>query len=93
MTLLLERNDVDINQWDCFGRTPLSWASESGHEGVVRMLQERNADPDKPLPHWGIFVLVLALLICVLFLIHNAFGYLRVSMIEFVLICITIWLG
>ena len=29
------------------GRTPLSWAAEMGHEGVIKLLLEFNADVDK----------------------------------------------
>ena len=35
--LLAERDDVDSK--DKNGRTPLSWAAESGHEAVVKLLQ------------------------------------------------------
>jgi len=46
--MLLERNGVDPNKPDLVGRTPLSWASSSGHEVIVRMLLERNGvDPNK----------------------------------------------
>jgi ankyrin repeat protein len=36
--LLLEAN-ADVESKDCsWGRTPLSWAAEKGHEAVVKML-------------------------------------------------------
>ena len=89
--MFLERNDVDPNQGNFFGETPLAVASTKGHEGIVKMLLERNdLDPRASVPHWSLSALPLALLICVLFLIHIAFSYLRVSLIEFVFICITI---
>jgi ankyrin repeat protein len=44
--LLLEREGVDINSKDSDGRTALSWAAESGHEAVVRLLLEHKADVD-----------------------------------------------
>jgi ankyrin repeat protein len=31
-------DDVDLNSKDNFGRTPLSWAAEGGHEAVVKLL-------------------------------------------------------
>ena len=40
--MLLERNNVNPNQRDLFGLTPLALASGWGHEGVVRMLLQRN---------------------------------------------------
>lgn len=45
---LLERSDVDPNIPDTiYGQTPLLWAVENGHEGVVRKLLERNdVDPN-----------------------------------------------
>ncbi|KAG0129051.1 hypothetical protein HOY82DRAFT_565015 [Tuber indicum] len=40
--ILLVRKDVNSNPVDDeFGRTPLSWAAERGHVGVVKMLLER----------------------------------------------------
>jgi len=39
--MLLERGDVNPDQPDTeYGRTPLSWAAENGHEGVVKMFLE-----------------------------------------------------
>ena len=38
--LLIERNDVDINAQDNYGRMPLS-VTENGYEAVVRLLIER----------------------------------------------------
>jgi len=38
-----------IDQQDCIGCTPLAWASENGHEGVVKLLLEReDVDPNRP---------------------------------------------
>ena len=42
--MLLDREDVDPGREDKrYGRTPLSWAAEHGHEGVVKMLLERGS--------------------------------------------------
>ncbi|KXH63431.1 hypothetical protein CSAL01_04545 [Colletotrichum salicis] len=35
--------NIDINGKDSYGRTPLSWAAEYGHEAVVRLLLDRGA--------------------------------------------------
>ena len=47
--MLLERGDVNPDQVDtCYGRTPLLWAAENGHEGVVKILLERgDVNPDQ----------------------------------------------
>ena len=43
MKLLLEKGaDVESKSRD--GRTPLSWAAESGHEAAVKLLLEKGAD-------------------------------------------------
>ena len=90
--MLLERNDVDPNQ-AFFGETPLWAASVKGHEGVVKMLLERNdVDPHAPVLYWFFFVLSLRRLISVSFLIYIVSSYLKVSKIELVFICTTIWL-
>ena len=39
MKILLERDGVNPNKPDDKGRTPLSWAVEHGHAGVVALLQ------------------------------------------------------
>jgi len=40
--MLLERTNVNPDQPDTeYGRTPLSWATQTRHEGVVKMLLER----------------------------------------------------
>ena len=39
--LLLARSDVNIDEPDNFGQTPLWWASYNGHEGAVRLLLAR----------------------------------------------------
>ena len=42
-------NGCDVNQIDCMGNTPLIWAAENGHEGVVRLLLEQeDIKPDEP---------------------------------------------
>ena len=39
----------EINGEDFLGRTPLAWATYSGHEGVAKILLGREeVDPDKP---------------------------------------------
>ena len=39
--------DCKINQQDCSGSTPLSWAARNGHEGVAKMLLEQEGvDPN-----------------------------------------------
>ena len=42
--LLLETGRVDVDSKDYstngYGRTPLSWAAENGHEAVVKLLLE-----------------------------------------------------
>ena len=45
---LVEVEGCDINQADCTGSTPLVWAAENGHEGVVKILLGRDGvDPNK----------------------------------------------
>jgi ankyrin repeat protein len=39
--LLVERDDVEVDSKDDYGRTPLSWAAERGHKAVVQLLVER----------------------------------------------------
>jgi len=34
-------NGCDVDQIDCVGNTPLMWAIQNGHEGVVELLRER----------------------------------------------------
>ena len=44
MKLLLEKG-ADVESKDSqYGRTPLSWAAEKGHEAVVKLLLEKGAD-------------------------------------------------
>ena len=46
--MLLKREDVNPDQPDTkYGRAPLWWAAEKGHEGIVKMLLERrDVNPD-----------------------------------------------
>jgi ankyrin repeat protein len=45
--LLLATNGVELDSKDNTGRTPLAWASDSGHEAVVKLLLESHGiDPD-----------------------------------------------
>jgi ankyrin repeat protein len=41
--LLLEKG-AEPNPKDDYGRTPLWWAAENGHEAVVKLLLERGAE-------------------------------------------------
>ena len=46
---LVKMNGCDINQRDCVGNTPCKWATQNGHERVVKLLQERkDVTPDAP---------------------------------------------
>ena len=42
---LLKQPGVEFNAIDVDGRTPLMWAVEKGHEGIIRLLLEKGADP------------------------------------------------
>ena len=47
--MLLPRVDVNPDEPDTFGRTPLWWAACYGHEGIVKMLLRRDeVNPDQP---------------------------------------------
>ena len=49
----VEMEDCDINQTDFIDCTPLMWAAQNGHDGVVKILLGRgDANPDKP-DMWG----------------------------------------
>jgi len=49
VTGLLEVPGYDINKGGFEGRTPLAWAAQNGHEGVARVLLEREEiNPEKP---------------------------------------------
>ena len=44
-THLQKCSQIDINQTDAFGQTPLLWAAMRGNSGVVEMLSRLGADP------------------------------------------------
>ena len=44
MTILLNRQDIDVNSRDEAGRTPLYWAAQNQHEAAVRLLLSGNGD-------------------------------------------------
>jgi len=45
---LLDMKEWDVNATDFKGNTPLAWAAEKGHDGVVKMLLERKGlNPNK----------------------------------------------
>jgi ankyrin repeat protein len=44
MALLKKRHDQDLK--DTYGKTPLSWSAENGHDAVARILLERAATVD-----------------------------------------------
>ena len=43
---LLERGAELDSKDNIYGRTPLSWAAENGHEAVVKLLLEKGAELD-----------------------------------------------
>ena len=46
--ILLERSGINPNKADTkYGRTPLSWAAESGHEMVEKLLERNDINPNK----------------------------------------------
>jgi len=47
VTVLINAASYEVDQQDCTGRTPLAWAARNRHEGVVKILLERNVDPDR----------------------------------------------
>jgi len=40
---LMETNGCDIDKKDCADHTPLMWAVENGHDGIVELLKERGS--------------------------------------------------
>ena len=44
MKLLLEKGAELETKDNRYGRTPLSWAAEKGHEAVVKLLLEKGAE-------------------------------------------------
>ena len=49
VTALINGGGCEINQQDCSGCTPLSWAAVKGHEGVVKiLLEQEDVDPNHP---------------------------------------------
>ena len=52
VTVLINSQSCEVDQQDCTGTTPLAWAAENGHEGVVKTLLERkDVDPNRPDVH------------------------------------------
>ena len=46
---LMNARSYEINQGDCGGNTPLSWAARNGHDGAVKLLLGReDVDPSRP---------------------------------------------
>jgi uncharacterized protein len=43
--LLLRQPAIELDAIDIDGRTPLMWAVERGHEGIIGLLLEKGADP------------------------------------------------
>ena len=59
--LLVGRRYVDPDSSSGSGRTPLSWAAEKGHEGIVKLLLGREGvNPDTPDTKYGQTPLLLA---------------------------------
>jgi len=49
VTILINAEGLEVDQQDCVGRTPLTWAANNGHEGVVKILLElKDVDPNRP---------------------------------------------
>ena len=49
VTALLNGEGYKINQQDCAGSTPLSWAAENGHREAAKiLLEQQNVDPNLP---------------------------------------------
>jgi len=49
VTVLINDGAYQVDQQDCTGSTPLTWAAGNGHEGVVKLLLEReDVDPNLP---------------------------------------------
>ena len=47
--ILLRRGDVDLNESDNEGKTPLLYAAQNGHAEVVKtLLRKTNTDPNEP---------------------------------------------
>jgi len=41
VVVLMEKSGYDIDKRDCLGNTPLMWATQNGHDGIVELLQKR----------------------------------------------------
>jgi Ankyrin repeats (3 copies) len=51
---LLTKDGVDPDSKNSYGRTPLSWAAENGHEAVVQLLLAKDGvDPDSKDTYYG----------------------------------------
>ena len=54
VAVLLDVKELDVNAVDCMGSTALTWATIRGHEGVVKMLLEReDVNPNQADTEYG----------------------------------------
>ena len=53
MKLLLEKGAELETKDNDYGRTPLSWAAEKGHEAVVKLLLEKGAELEAKTRLWS----------------------------------------
>jgi len=48
VTVLINAGGHEVDQQDCVGRTPLTWAARNGHEGVVKiLLEQKGVNPNR----------------------------------------------
>jgi ankyrin repeat protein len=53
LSYLLARDDVEVDSKDNDGRTPLSWAADTGHEEVVSYCGTDGVDVDSKDNGWS----------------------------------------